>query len=293
MPAVSLVVCLREQRSLLKRLIVRSRDCYDDLVVVHDGPDVENIKELVCGAGGRFFERSSMRRQEPHWPYAWSQATSDWILRLDADEYPSDELKRWLSSFRAAPEPDAQIAGYTCHWPAWDGRRAICERWPSGRLFLFRKTSVRYFGMPEQSPITEGIVETVNASLRHEPPNRKSHGVRNVILRKQTYRWRSQIAQSLLGKPTDLACWRWDNEAWPEHWERVRSRPFSTAVLSFTLWLFRTLRDQWRAERRLFLTAAVGGPLNHALLCLSYWRAKKLQVKGGATANVTNLRSIK
>lgn len=39
MPKVSLVVCLRGERGLLRRLLQHSAGCFDELVVVHDGPE--------------------------------------------------------------------------------------------------------------------------------------------------------------------------------------------------------------------------------------------------------------
>jgi FkbM family methyltransferase len=39
MPKISLAVCLRGERDFLARLLENTRGCYDDLVVVHDGPE--------------------------------------------------------------------------------------------------------------------------------------------------------------------------------------------------------------------------------------------------------------
>src|SRR5262245_27805195 len=105
MPALSLVVCVFHEGELLRRLLEKAAGCYDDLVVVHDGPDTTGVRTIVEGAGGKFFEGPRAHQQEPHWPLAWGKAAHDWILRLDADEYPGEELNEWLKKFRAGPEP--------------------------------------------------------------------------------------------------------------------------------------------------------------------------------------------
>src|ERR1700687_1133596 len=162
MPAISLVVCVSKERELLERLLDKSFGFYDDLVVVHDGPGVNNstasppvdapakemaldygalapdapppayyktlplpahsgsIYELVTQHAGRYFEGPRCFQQEPHWPFSWWQAKHDWILRLDADEFPSEGLKAWLRQFRDSPDPDNNISGYTCLWPLWN-----------------------------------------------------------------------------------------------------------------------------------------------------------------------------
>jgi len=78
MPAISLVICVYKETAMLDRLLRDAADCYDDLVVVHDGPaapdESERIKQLVVQRGGRFFVRPRAFQQEPHWPFAWEQA---------------------------------------------------------------------------------------------------------------------------------------------------------------------------------------------------------------------------
>jgi hypothetical protein len=276
MPALSLVVCVYRQRDLLERLLRKTAGCYDDLVVVHDGPDMDRVRIFVEQCGGRFFERARAWQQEPHWPFAWTQAKHEWILRLDADEFPGEEMKTWLKEFRRAPEPADDISGFTCIWPLWDGRKIISEKWPAGRNFLFHKQRVRFFGMNEQTPIHDGRSEARGFILHHQP-KRQSLGLCNVLLRKQAYHWRATLAQSLLGKPTDLPCWRWENENWPTDWECIRRHPWRTGFSRLTIGTIRGLRDQWRNEKRIFPRAAINGPIHHFLICFEYWRQHRQQ----------------
>ena len=276
MPAVTLVVCVHHQRDLLERLLQHSTGCYDDLVVIHDFPDSTNVRSLVEAAGGRFFERPPSTLQEPHWPFAWGQAKHDWILRLDADEFPSDELRTWLQQFRKLQEPQNFITGFTCIWPLWDGRKAITKKSPAGRFFLFHRQRVRFFGMCEQSPVPDGKCEPLNVILHHQPP-RKTYGFWNMLMRKQSKRGREFIARCLMGKPTDLVCWRWESEQWPPVWENLRQRPLWSALRCLTVQPLRSLRAQWRAERRFLPSAAISGHFFHAQLCLMIWRLKRLK----------------
>ncbi len=278
MPAISLVVCVHLQRDLLERLLRESRDCYDELIVLHDIPDTQNVRSMVEAAGGRFFERPPSFLQEPHWPFAWGQAKHDWILRLDADEFPSEEMKIWLKKFRQSPEPSENISGFTCIWPLWDGQRAISKKWPAGHVFLFHKQQVRFFGMCEQSPIPEVRYEPLDLILCHQP-KRKAYGLKNILVRSQSRRAVGFIANCLLCKPTDLICWRWKSETWPQHWEQIRQRPLWTAFKRLLKGILSGLRNQWQVEGKIFPTAATSGPLHQVMICLQFWRLRRARTR--------------
>ena len=269
MPPVSLVVCVHGERELLQRLLQVAVGCHDDLVVVHDGPDVKGLRAPVEAAGGRFFERPRLSQQEPHWPFAWGQAAHDWILRLDADEFPSEEMKIWLGNFRGGPAPVDAVSGFSCIWPLWNGRRAVTSRWPAGRIFLFHRERVRFFGMPEQVPVADGRYEAQDFVLHHQP-ERKTYGLRNLLTRKQAYRWRTHIAHALLDEPGKLICWRWEDRPWPQVWQDIRQHPVRTSLRRLTRGTLAGLRDQWRLENHLFPAAAISGPINHALIAFAY-----------------------
>jgi Glycosyl transferase family 2 len=277
MPAVSLVVCAYSERELLERLLQKSQGCYDELIVIHDGPDTFGVRVSAEQFHGRFFEQPRAFQQERHLPFAFAQATHDWILHFDADELPSDELKDWLVRFRTQRDPGLGVPGYTCIWPLWNGKKAVSKKtW--GRIFLFNRSMVRFFGMAEQAMIPDGKFEPLDMVLHHQP-RRKSYGFYNVLIRKQAYRWRAVIAQSLLGKPTDLPCWRWESEQWPEEWEVIRRRPFRTALSRLVLGTYRALRSNWRADRRFYPLIALNGPVHHALICLKFWQVRRQHLR--------------
>ena len=283
MPAISLVICLRDEFQLLDRLLRQTAGCYDELVVVHDGLenelDAAHAADIVTERySGHLFFRQREYQQEPHWPFAWSCTRHDWILRLDADEIPSQELKNWLTRFREAEEPPASISGYTCIWPLWDGRRVITRKWPAGRIFLLHKERVRFFGMVEQVPVPDVRFEPVSLILDHRPA-RKSYGFRNLVLRQQAFRWRRVIARSLLGLPTDLRTWRWSTPEWPAIWESIRRSPLRTGLYRLIVWPIRTLRDMWRIEGRVVPSAALFNGLHHFLIALQYWRLRRSRAR--------------
>ena len=270
MPAVSLVVCVYKERELLQRLVQRSAGCYDDLVVAHDGPDALGVRLVAEAASGRFFERPRTYQQEPHWPFAWREARSDWILRLDVDEYPSKEMQEWLHAFRQAPEPESAISGFTCIWPLWNGRKAVTKNWPRGRIFLFNKQRVRFFGMAETVPIPDSNYQPLKLVLQHEP-RRNSYGIRNVLFRKQSYHWRRVIAQSLMGPPTELPCWRWPAGDWPPVWEDIRRKPLRTALKRLLLGPIRQAREMWQAEHKIIPTALLGTGAHQFLMAITFF----------------------
>lgn len=278
MPPFSLVVCTYGESKLLERLLQHTSGLCDEIVIVHDGPDTTGVREVAEKAGAKFFECPRAFQQEPHWPFAWGEASNDWILRLDADEFPSEPLKKWLLSFKSSAEPAEPISGYTCIWPLWNGHRTISKNWPDGRIFLFNRNRVRFFGMAEQVPVPDNNFEKLEMILNHQP-ERKSYGFRNLICRRQAHRWREQIARSLMGKPSNLACWRWGIAGWPPIWEELRKNPLRTSFKGMALEPFRALRSQWRADKRFYFDQAVAAPLQHAMIGLKLWRLRRKDSK--------------
>ncbi len=330
MPKISLVVCLYKERDLLERLLHHCDGLYDDLVVVHDGPEEHSsipqpdageyaadwlspeqvslsvpgvpspllardfsvhplgdtlpsgyrqsgstctpgsVHELTQNHGGRFFEGPRCFQQEAHWPFAWSQARHDWMLRLDADEFPSNELADFLRKFRNSDGDTTSSDGYTCIWPPWNGKRASSINVPEWRPFLINRSRISFFGMPEQGPIPDSHWDSTGLILHHQP-RRISYGVGNLIFRRQAYTWRHLIAQSLLHTPIDLPRWRWDSPAWPRYWEEIRRSPIRTALKRATLSLPLDILRSIRHGRAIVPYEFLGTAVHRLLVPMRYY----------------------
>ena len=302
MPKISLVVVLRSERANLARLLKHSNHCFDELIVVHDGPesfpsnivaskkhfdfskessgpetfsllrpdappnifskDFSRIKissfsrlgyrwitcqrfhsslyNLVKKYRGKFFEGPRCFQQEPHWPFAWRVARHNWVLRLDSDEYPSDEMRVWLRAFRRNLAINNTTSGFTCRWPFWNGRREINYDHLEWRPFLLNKRRAAFIGLAEQAPIPLSDWKSTGLTLHHRP-NRKSFGLAYIFLRKQSYFWRNCIAFSLLKRPIDLPRWNYRQATWPIQWSQIIASPWSTGFRRFIKIFFSNL----------------------------------------------------
>lgn len=278
MTKVSLVICVYGDSEPLQRLFDNTRDCYDDLLVIHDGPDFENVRSLVEGYGGRFIERPRAFSQEPHFPFAFGQAKHDWILRLDSDEFPSPELREWIKQFRHEPEPSEKISGYQCIWPVWNGRKAITRGWPNKRTFIFQRQRISWIGVFEQGAIPQAKLVRLPLTLCHQPKG-KSHGFGNIFGKFRTDQGRTNAANALLGSPLDHPRWRYDSDQWPAGWQNVKDHPILTGLWRLFVWPPRQAvammlsGDLPRAS--IFAHAGVF----HATLCFEYWRRRRTHRK--------------
>ena len=274
MPKINLIVCVHGDREPLTRLLSCSGDCYDELLVIHDGPDFEDVGGLVRQYGGRFIERPRMFSQEPHFPFSFGEASNDWILRLDSDEFPSSQLRDWLIKFRHAPEPPANISAYQCIWPVWNGSKAITHGWPNKRTFLFHRQRIRWIGVFEQGAIPERKLVRIRLTLCHEPKG-KSHGFGNIFGKVRTGQGRTNTANALLGSPLDHPRWRYDSDHWPADWQHVKEHPILTGLWRLLVWPPRQALAMVLAGDLPHPSIFAHAGVFHATLCFEYWRRRR------------------
>jgi hypothetical protein len=276
MPKISLVICTHGDRAPLSRLLEHSVGCFDELLVIHDGPDFEDVRSLIKKYGGRFIERPRAFSQEPHVPFAFGEASHDWILRFDSDEYPSSELRDWIRKFRKLEDVDARSAGYQWICPAWNGRKRISMNWPFKFLRLFDRNKVRMVGLCEHGPEADkGYVSpTLPFRFWHEPAS-PSHGLRNIFGKERTRQVRKNLVYALFGSPLDHPRWRYEREEWPLGWQEVKDRPIMTGLWRLLVWPPRQALAMMLAGDLPRPSVFCHAGIFHATVCLEYWRQKR------------------
>jgi hypothetical protein len=274
MPIISLIICVHGDRVPLSRLLEHSVDCYDELLVIHDGPDFEDVRSLVEQYGGRFIERPRTFSQEPHFPFIFEQASHDWMLRLDSDEFPSRDLRTWLMNFRKGIEPPPDISGYECIWPAWNGYKSTTRGWPNKHLFLFHRHRVRCIGVYEHGVIVDAKVIRIPLILWHQPKGR-SHGLRNIFGKGRTVQGRENTTRALLGSPLDHPRWRYEDDGWPANWQQIKDHPLLTALWRLLVWPPRQALAMLLAGDLPRPSVFAHSGISHAAFCIEFWRIRR------------------
>ena len=95
MISLSVVIITFNEEKNIARCIDSVKDLADEIVVV-DSFSTDNTKSICLSKGAKFIEHKfeGFTAQKT---YATAQATNDYILALDADEYLSTELHASIS----------------------------------------------------------------------------------------------------------------------------------------------------------------------------------------------------
>jgi len=151
----------------------------DELVVVDCGSS-DGTAEIAEKSAARVFTRPNLSNLNVNKNYSFRQATSDWILCLDADEIVSEALAREI---RARAVADSTEDGFFLKRKnSWFGRTLMHGgHFPDRQLRLFRRGRGAF---PERHVHerleVQGSVGTLDEPLEHYPYRSVSEYVRKM-----------------------------------------------------------------------------------------------------------------
>lgn len=204
--AISACIVVRNEEPLIGRCLNSVRGVVQEIVLVHDGACDDRTVEIAEAAGARVFFRPAAGHAERHRPFAYEQAAGPWLLRLDADEFLSDELREAIPALTQRDD----VCGFAFRWPMWNGARYVSEPGPF-RLALFRKERVRLLGMIQQAERCD-VVEDVDLRLEHRP---LYDNYSWPVMRSKWRRWARIQARELTGDFADIPKFNWEAADWP------------------------------------------------------------------------------
>ncbi len=164
MEKISACLVVHNEEALIGRCLNSLRDVVDEIIVVHDGPCHDQTLEIAKQYGAKMFIQPFAGGAEEHRPFSFEQASFNWILQIDADEFLSQELKNNLPNLPLNQE----ISAYEFFWPLWNGAREVKAHWPYKRI-LFRKDKISFLGILQFAVQISGKVERTNFKLHHQP----------------------------------------------------------------------------------------------------------------------------
>ena len=166
MPGLTACVIAFNEEAKIEACLASVEGLCDEVVVV-DSHSTDRTRELAAARGARVIERD--------WPghidqknFAIDQATTEWVLCLDADERVTPELAARIRTALAAPTAD----GYTVNRQnIYLGRWIKGGGWyPDRKLRLFRRARGRWGGINPHDHVRlepEGPVVDLGADLVH------------------------------------------------------------------------------------------------------------------------------
>ena len=224
---------VHDEERLIARCLESLKDVTDEIIVVHDGPCADKTLAICEQFGAKIFRRDFHGEAEPHRPFSFQQASGDWILQIDADEYLSSELRQ---NIRLLAENEA-VAAYEFVWPLWDGKRAISSSWPRKRCF-FRKNQASFLGLPHFVVEVKGRIKRSNLVLGHEPEYNNYEWLK---FKTKWLPWAKMQAEYYLKNFGVIEKFNYYQSDWPRAVRLRKKIPLIILPVDFILVFFRTL----------------------------------------------------
>jgi len=169
---VIMVVCNEEEfvEPCLRSVIGVS----DELIVCHDGPCYDQSIEIAKRFTKQVHVNEFRGAPEANVIRMLKHAKNDWILTIDCDEALSEPL---IERIKGLKETD-KITHYYAIWKACYVNEAAekqgrtKKKKNADRLFLFKKSAMKWIGIPHRSAIFEGergeILENIEHRAKHQ-----------------------------------------------------------------------------------------------------------------------------
>ena len=161
---ISLVLIVYHEEKLLSRCLDSVKDVVDEIIVLHDGECRDRTLEIARRYTDKVFIGEHTGYAELHHIEVLPHVSRSWLLKLDADEYLSDDLRKQLRSLTTDPDTDA----YAFIWPYWDGQRYITRNVPY-KPALFRMSQIAAIEFTARNYSTNGVMKNVPLVLEHRP----------------------------------------------------------------------------------------------------------------------------
>jgi glycosyltransferase involved in cell wall biosynthesis len=157
------IITLNEERKIART--IESMRCCDEIVVVDSG-STDRTRAIASGLGARVIEQAWLGYAAQK-NFAAAQATSDWILSLDADEVLSESLEAEIWSLKGdGPHYDAyampRMAQYLGRWIKHSGW------YPDRKVRLYNRRKAQWAGEHvHESVRVDGAVGHLDADIHH------------------------------------------------------------------------------------------------------------------------------
>jgi len=161
---ISACLVVYNEAKNIRRCLESLRDAVDEIIVVHDGECQDKTLEICREYDAKIFIRPHVGIMEAHLVLAIKQTQGDWLLRIDADEFLSDELENNLRHLVKEAEEEG-LSAYSFRWLDYCDDRFFPGK--NRKAILFKKADLYWFSMPHLAWQTRGRMKNSTYILGH------------------------------------------------------------------------------------------------------------------------------
>lgn len=224
-PSISACLVVYNEGKIIERCLESIRPLVDEIILVHDGECQDDTLKIARKYTDKIFVRPHAGMMEAHLVFAFKQASSDWILRIDADEYFDVRDLDAIKKFTADSSTDSLIF----KWELWDGEKNIYFR-NLQKMVLFRKDKFHYIGVPHEQGWVDNsaAIKKTNIFLHHQP---LSSNVSWVNFLKKTKKWVPIHAHYFFPELVVYESFNTSSDTWLAYISKVKKHAVLYAVL--------------------------------------------------------------
>lgn len=160
----ALIICYNEER-VIERCLTSLSGVVDEIIVIHDGKCNDDTLKIARKYTNKVYEQKEHKGMCEAWYlFGFSVCASEWILKLDADEFLSSELSNNLKAICNRNTANA----FSFIWEIWDGKEYITHNWPY-KMFLFRKSKICFLDKYHYPIKVQGETKKIPLRIEHMP----------------------------------------------------------------------------------------------------------------------------
>lgn len=166
MKPISTIIVVNNEEKLVRRCLESIKPVSSEIIVIHDGKCVDNSLKIASEFTKKIFERKKYYCPEPHLVDALYMSHNDWIMRLDTDEYLSQDL---IEHILRLDLEKGDLTHFKANWREWHENTPTEQSGYSAKILLFNKNHSLSIGMPHRAVEISGEGLLLNGYLEHTP----------------------------------------------------------------------------------------------------------------------------
>ncbi len=240
-PTISACLVVFNEEKVIEQCLKSLVEWVDEIIVVHDGPCNDRTLEIAQRYTSRVIVRPHGGACEYHRAFIFREATSEWILMIDADEFIDEPGAQKIQQLITEPA----VGGYVLLWEMWDGKKVITFTGLE-KLALFRRDSIAYVGvLHEPVQVVKGEVRRTDVTLHHRPAY--NNLAWSSFLHKMK-RWAPLHAAAFFRASNEIDTFNTSPEKWLAKAARIRSYWWLNLIwLPIKTFLGQLKNDLWRS----------------------------------------------